>query len=368
MIKKMLILKKFKTRIESKLYNTFFTDALNEKWLLYQHNHSDNPYRWSLGSPCPNKCVEAFGVVIRDKLYLFGGYASIDKVHQTGCVFDLKSEKWIHKIDMPPGFAQTHVGCASDGDENIFMAGGQIGPNCSPCTDQVHVFNIRDESFSELPPLPEKRYLGVAVYYQNRLHVMGGSQENRHTGSKKHWSLKIKNSQAVEEYWQVEPPIPRGGVHRGSVLKDDCLYVVGGSEGDLKPIAGDTEFRCDRNTPPENVHGEFWKYQFSSKKWTRLPDMPVPLFHTDTSTVTNGRKIYTFGGIPSRKECLNKVFAYDLTENTWEQAGTLPYSMKTNFTVLHGGKVYLITGQRSRSMENLLPGKVLDSVWSAKLE
>ena len=43
---------------------------------------------------------------------------------------------------------------------------------------------------------------------------MGGSKEDRHEPALEHWSLAVKNGNALEKEWKPEIPIPRGGPHR----------------------------------------------------------------------------------------------------------------------------------------------------------
>lgn len=43
---------------------------------------------------------------------------------------------------------------------------------------------------------------------------MGGGKENRHTPALEHWSLGVKDGEALEKEWRPEIPIPRGGPHR----------------------------------------------------------------------------------------------------------------------------------------------------------
>lgn len=58
------------------------------------------------------------------------------------------------------------------------------------------------------------RYAPATQLWRGRLHVMGGSKENRHTPGLEHWSLAVKDGKALEEEWRSEIPIPRGGPHR----------------------------------------------------------------------------------------------------------------------------------------------------------
>lgn len=60
------------------------------------------------------------------------------------------------------------------------------------------------------------RYAPATQLWRGRLHVMGGSKENRHTPGLEHWSIAVKNGKALETEWRTEIPIPRGGPHRFS--------------------------------------------------------------------------------------------------------------------------------------------------------
>ena len=66
------------------------------------------------------------------------------------------------------------------------------------------------------------RYAPATQLWRGRLHVMGGSKENRHTPALEHWSLAVKDGKALETEWRSEIPIPRGGPHRFVNLNDIC--------------------------------------------------------------------------------------------------------------------------------------------------
>lgn len=68
------------------------------------------------------------------------------------------------------------------------------------------------------------RYAPATQLWRGRLHVMGGSKENRHTPGLEHWSIAVKDGKALETEWRTEIPIPRGGPHR--YLPISCKYYV----------------------------------------------------------------------------------------------------------------------------------------------
>jgi hypothetical protein len=327
---------------------------------------SASDFRWKQGPRCPKRRVEGGGVVIGQRVYLFGGYESIDRVHNRCDVFALKARKWIGHFPTPDDAPQTHVGITTDGERYIYTVGGQFGPQCSPCTDRCYVYDTQEQSWANLPPLPKPRYVGVVQYWSGRVHAAGGSMPDRYTPAKDHWSIGVKEGRATESRWQEEPPIPRGGIHRGSALVRNRLYVVGGTEGDVKPYPNDPGFACDWNTPPESFHGELYRLEPGAQAWVKLPDMPVKLGHLDTTTVAVGDYLLTFGGNVARHKCTDIVMRYDTRIDRWETIGHLPYHMKSSFVVYQDNWLYLMTGQRSVSVKNQRPGEVLNTVWMAR--
>lgn len=74
------------------------------------------------------------------------------------------------------------------------------------------------------------RYAPATQLWRGRLHVMGGSKEDRHEPALEHWSIAVKDGKALESEWRPEIPIPRGGPHRylmGNLLikMDELCYL-----------------------------------------------------------------------------------------------------------------------------------------------
>lgn len=58
------------------------------------------------------------------------------------------------------------------------------------------------------------RYAPATQLWRGRLHVMGGSKEDRQQPAFEHWSISVRNGKALEAKWRDELSIPRGGPHR----------------------------------------------------------------------------------------------------------------------------------------------------------
>ena len=322
---------------------------------------------WKTGARCPITRTESGGRKIGHEYFLIGGYHTLDCVLDVVDVFDLNRRRWTERITMPPNMAQTHLGIASDDSRYIYFVGGQLGPRCSPAVASGFVLDAQNRTWDILPPLPESRYSLAAQLWQGRLHVLSGSKPDRTTPTCDHWSIAVKNGKASEDHWREEVPVPRGGPHRASVVIGDRLYVLGGEEGDVAPVAGDPRYTCDWNTPVEKSYGDSFVLECGAGQWKRLAPMPHPRSHTENSVVTIGQYAVVVGGVVDRYRYEDLIQIYDTGADRWRTAGRLPYGMKTN-AVHHEGWLFAITGQRSRSPEDPTPGEILRSVWRAEFD
>ncbi|XP_024515472.1 kelch repeat-containing protein At3g27220 isoform X2 [Selaginella moellendorffii] len=201
--------------------------------------------QWEEIAECPVKRLDGAAVQIRNLLYVFAGYATIDEIHSHVNVLDLMTNTWIDTFDMPKEMAHSHLGMVTDG-RFVYVVTGQYGPQCRGPTNLNFVLDTETKSWDRLPPLPVPRYAPATQLWRGRLHVMGGSKEDRWEPALEHWSLAVKDGKAVETKWRAEIPIPRGGPHRACIVFGDRLFVIGGQEGDYKPKPGSPIFKCSR--------------------------------------------------------------------------------------------------------------------------
>ena len=102
-----------------------------------QRRHARNPegWHWQLSRPCPGRRCEAGAAQVGSRLLVVGGYETLDRIHDTMDVFDLRLERWVARWPLPTGMAHTHQGMASDEERFVFVVAGQVGPQCRPSTD-----------------------------------------------------------------------------------------------------------------------------------------------------------------------------------------------------------------------------------------
>lgn len=318
--------------------------------------------------------LDCGGIQVGDKLYIFGGLLSGGDVLRFVDIFDLQRNQWIDRLKMPEGMAESHVGMMSDGDRFIYCIAGQLGKHCSPATSHNFIFDTTTKGWLSLPPLPKPRYAPTVQYWRGRLHVIGGSKEDRNEPSVNHWSLAVEGSNALENEWREEIPIPRGGPHRASAILNDGLYVFGGQEGDYIAIPGDSTFKCTGDLTCEVVYPDVYKLEAGAESWKRMADMPVPSSHTENSMIRLGDKIIILGGQKYKDpqtrfiDLTDVVQMYDANTDAWKILGHLPYYTKSAVAGFYQDYIYFTTGQRNREDGSPRTGPYDNRTWRAKFK
>ncbi|KAG2725791.1 hypothetical protein I3760_01G082900 [Carya illinoinensis] len=269
---------------------------------------------WEKMAAAPVPRLDGAAIQIKNLLYVFAGYGTIDSVHSHVDIYNFIDNTWGGRFDMPKKMAHSHLGMATDG-RYIYIVSGQYGPQCRGPTASTFVLDTETKQWRDLPPLPVPRYAPATQLWRGRLHVMGGSKENRHTPALEHWSLAVKDGEALEKEWRTEIPIPRGGPHRACSVVEDRLYVFGGQEGDFMAKPGSPIFKCSRRN--EVVYGDVYMLD-DEMKWKELPPLPKPDSHIEFAWVVVNNSIVIVGGTTdkhpvTKKMVLNgEVFQFNL--------------------------------------------------------
>ncbi|KAF5961680.1 hypothetical protein HYC85_002889 [Camellia sinensis] len=299
--------KEKKQRVPEGLLNYTFADIVAPR------------LEWEEMAPAPVPRLDGSSVQIKNLLYVFSGYGTIDYVHSHVDVYNFTDKTWGGRFDTPKEMAHSHLGITTDG-RYVYVISGQYGPQCRGPTARAFVLDTQTKKWQSFPPLPVPRYAPATQIWKGRLHVIGGSKENRHTPGKDHWSIAVKNGKALEKKWRTEVSIPRGGPHRACVAVENQLYVIGGQEGDFMPKPGSPIFKCSRRH--EVVYGDV--YMLDEKmKWKELPPMPKPDSHIECSWVLVNNSIIIVGGttekhpVTKRMILVGELFRFDLRSHKW---------------------------------------------------
>ncbi|ESQ47771.1 hypothetical protein EUTSA_v10021206mg [Eutrema salsugineum] len=233
-------------------------DNARERKLSATFQDLDAPQlQWEKMASAPVPRLDGAAIQIRNFLYVFAGYGNIDLVHSHVDIYNFVDNTWGGRFDMPKEMAHSHLGMVTDG-RYIYIVTGQYGPQCRGPTAKTFVLDTDTNTWSDFISLLVPRYAPATQLWRGRLHVMGGSKENRHTPGLEHWSIAVKDGKALEKEWRSEIPIPRGGPHRACVVVDDRLFVIGGQEGDFMAKPGSPIFKCSRRMEWYSVMSTCW--------------------------------------------------------------------------------------------------------------
>lgn len=325
--------------------------------------------KWDKMATSPVPRLDGAAIQIKNLLFVFAGYGTIDYVHSHVDIYNFTDNTWGGRFDMPKEMAHSHLGMVTDG-RYIYVVTGQYGPQCRGPTAQTFVLDTETKQWYSMPPLPVPRYAPATQLWRGRLHVMGGSKENRHTPAVEHWSIAVKDGKALEEEWRTEIPIPRGGPHRTCVVFDDLLYVMGGQEGDFMAKPGSPIFKCSRRN--EVVYADVYMID-DDMKWKVLPPMPKPDSHIEFAWAIVNNSIVIVGGttekhpVTKKMTLVGEIFQFQFDTLKWSVIGKLPFRVKTTLVGFWNGMLYFTSGQRDRGPEDPAPRKVIGEMWRTKL-
>ncbi|KAL2516124.1 Galactose oxidase/kelch repeat superfamily protein [Forsythia ovata] len=325
--------------------------------------------KWEKMSTAPVPRLDGAAIQIKNLLYVFAGYGTIDYVHSHVDIYNFTDNTWGGRFDMPKEMAHSHLGMVTDG-RYIYVVTGQYGPQCRGPTACTFVLDTATKQWQDLPPLPVPRYAPATQLWRGRLHVMGGSKENRHTPGLEHWSIAVKDGKALEKDWRTEIPIPRGGPHRACVVVNDRLYVIGGQEGDFMAKPGSPIFKCSRRN--EVVYDDVYMID-GDMKWKVLPHMPKPDSHIEFAWAIVNNSIVIVGGttekhpVTKKMTLVGEIFQFQLDTQKWLVIGKLPYRVKTTLVGFWNGMLHFTSGQRDKGPDDPKPKKVIGEMWRTKL-
>jgi hypothetical protein len=322
---------------------------------------------WQACAASPVHRVESGNVRIGHRVFVIGGYETIDHVLSVIDVYDLRKGRWTARFPMPAEVPQTHNEFACGEDRYVYSVSGQLGPNCFPAISSCFVLDIESRLWAELPPLPEPRYGAVVKLWNGRLHAVSGSKPDRSTPAVDHWSLGVAGGRALEEHWRQEPRAPMGGPHRASAILQDRLYLLGAQEGDIEPLPGDPQYTCDYNTPLERLYPNCFMIESGADHWTEVAPMPMARTHSESTVTIGDRYAVIVGGNEGRLAVSDLIQVYDALTDQWRIVGRLPYGMKTT-AAFYEGWLYTFAGQRGKTLTDLRPYEVLKSVWRARFD
>mmetsp|Transcript_4774 Transcript_4774/g.10128 ORF Transcript_4774/g.10128 Transcript_4774/m.10128 type:complete len:613 (+) Transcript_4774:1-1839(+) len=245
-------------------------------------------------------CRENNGVVIGDssRVYLFGGYNGNSWLNDLW-MFDIDTQRW------------TCIQESSDFDESTSALGRLVGQNSGP----------------------SRRFGYVSVVHNNKFVLFGGFDGTR-------WLNDMFEFDLLTNTWKTilaSGSLPSVRSCPAWAKDDTHVYIHGGYDG--------VERKAD-----------FFACDLSTYTWSELPCKGTPpsprYFH---SCCIHGNKLYTYGGY-SGSERLADMFAYDFETNHWSEVdctnGECPSGRSSLVAQVYQNSLYIFGGYNGVTVLN----------------
>ena len=213
------------------------------------------------------------------------------------------------------------AGLSSYGD-TLLITGGVGRGGILKALNRFLTFNVRTNVWSEGPPMVTPRKCHASAVLDNKLYVLGGSDQQLSVLSAEVLDLSLPESQ-----WSWRPLANLPSWHNGSVAPviGDTLYL---------PVAYGMD--TDKTFQPSSELWLGWEGEEGHARRSR--DRP--------GVGVLGNKIYMVGGASTR-DLLSTVEVWDVATGRWSEVQPLTHPREGPGVVGYGGQLYVIGGRGS---------------------
>ena len=285
---------------------------------------------------------ESAAVNMDGKIWNFGGWMAASTVgtHEYA-VYDPATNQWKDLGQAP--IPVTHSLPAADpANHVVYFLGGLDGDYPGTPTNKVWKYNALNNTWSNMPAMPQVHSSGGAVLINNELHYFGGVEQEHDIDVKRHIVLNLGNLAAG---WQSAPDMPLGLDHFSTAIFNGKIYCFGGEVGHDKL---------------HQQHSDVQIYDPIARSWSFGANMPTPKSHNEAATfVTPAGKIIVAGGQVADFHVTDEVVQYDPIADAWTTIGKLPQPMEGPVVQQIGDAIIISTGN---------PGTgPIDTTWIGQL-
>jgi N-acetylneuraminic acid mutarotase len=273
---------------------------------------------WSEGTTMPTARSEITATNIGDDIYVLGGFDGSGNVLDVVEVYNVKNNSWESIAPLPQPLHHT---AAASYDGKIYVVGGFISREWIP-TNQLFIYDPIRNQWTEGKSMPSPRGALNALFVKGTLYAVGGQDQAR--------ILNINEAyDPLTDSWISKAPMITGRHHAASTTVDDKIYVIGGR------IAG--------SSPLVNVNVNEM-YDIKTGKWTEVGSMPSKRSGIAASAINNS--FFVFGGEDLTKT-YNNSEKYDTEDGKWTSQEPMPNSRHGLAAVSVDNRIFVIGGGSS---------------------
>jgi N-acetylneuraminic acid mutarotase len=268
---------------------------------------------WTAGAPMSTPRTEVTATVLKDDIYVIGGFDESNQVTDIVEVYNITNNTWTKSAPLPEPL---HHAAAAAYDDKIYVAGGYTAP-WSP-SNKLFIYDPVLNKWQEGNPMPTGRGALNVNFINGTLYAIGGSSDR-----------PLSSNEAYDpsnNTWTPRALMPTARHHAGSVVVDGKIFVIGGrGSGSLENISVNEAYDPEQDKWITNLEAMPTKRSGIAAAATGVAVSPL-----------NGSNsnIYVFGGEEPSKT-FNNNEKYDAKTNKWTSEPPMP-------TARHGlGAVYL---------------------------
>lgn len=247
-------------------------------------------------------------------------------------------------------------------DGVIYVPGGFSGPIG---TADLEAYDIAQDSWKRLAPIPEGRHHLMATALEGRLYVIGGSVSLGWSPTSTVWKYD-----PASDAWEQQAEMPEERMSGAAVTIGDAIYIIGGVGGSGRLLAFDPRSGTWRSfdgprQPREHTavvafRGELWAiggrwsgdgelvsveiFDPVAQTWRDGPALQVGRGGFAAETV--GDRIFVAGGevIMAGRQALASMEIYDPQIGSWIAGPDLPFAVHGVDGASYQGRFFLMGG------------------------
>ncbi|PID72446.1 MAG: hypothetical protein CSB34_02205 [Desulfobulbus propionicus] len=253
---------------------------------------------WKTGSPTNTKRDSATSVLLKGKVYTFGGYMDGNSTLRGWEVYDPTTDSWEYPHGNWMVKNRAHLTSAVSNDKVYLIGGYHVGTQS--VLDLVTVFEpaevLKNSSFTKIKPYPTPICFAQAASVDGVIYVSGGLDGDDVPTD------NVYSFNPSENEWKLEAKLSQARFAHGTVALNGKVYIFGGLEswedGEVFTASGQI-------------------YDPATGSLSEMADMPVAMGRFGATS--DDRFIYVVGGTSNDfwYTPIDAVLRYDTVTNTW---------------------------------------------------
>ena len=296
--------------------------------------HSQAKIAWEPCRDLPVGMNTAQTVVIRDRVYCGGGFATDDDDNYRVFCYSPSEDTWNTLPDCNvKWFGLGRV------RGKLFTVGGRKKSD-GKVTNEMYEFDDVTQSWKQsIPPMPTPRDSPAVLSHHSTLTVAGG-----HTGHTRTSVVEVFREDTSQ--WHTTEPLPFPWHDASSLLINNRWYLLGGAaEGEScsnRAVCAHVDLLLQKALPRDQASTA--RDSTNNSAWEVLPNTP----HYGPTAATFGASLLAVGGTTTNKRPFNPqaaVHVYSPCTNAWIHIRDLPAPrMLTATAMLSPTELLVISG------------------------